>query len=73
MGRKEYLLLTFYCHEHKLAVELDGVIHQKQKEYDAMRTFIVNHLGFRVIRFTNDEVRFEADKVIAILKNNLTR
>ncbi len=46
----------FYCHQHELIVELDGGIHELQKEYDAEREEYLISLGFRIIRFTNDEV-----------------
>ena len=46
----------FYCHQHELIVEVDGGIHEMQKEYDADREAYLNALGFRIIRFTNDEI-----------------
>jgi very-short-patch-repair endonuclease len=46
----------FYCHQHELIVELDGGIHRFQKEYDAEREEYLISLGFRIIRFTNDEI-----------------
>ena len=46
----------FYCHQHELIVELDGGIHELQKEYDADREAYLIALGFRIIRFKNDEV-----------------
>ncbi|HXQ37110.1 MAG TPA: endonuclease domain-containing protein [Anaerolineales bacterium] len=46
----------FYCHQHELIVELDGGIHELQKEYDAEREAYLIALGFRIIRFTNEEV-----------------
>jgi very-short-patch-repair endonuclease len=46
----------FYCHQHELVVELDGDIHDFQKEYDAEREAYLISLGFRVIRFKNEEV-----------------
>jgi len=46
----------FYCHQHELIVELDGGIHEFQKEYDAEREAYLKSLGFRIIRFTNEEV-----------------
>jgi very-short-patch-repair endonuclease len=46
----------FYCHQHELIVEVDGGIHETQKEYDAERESFLRALGFRVIRFTNEEV-----------------
>ena len=46
----------FYCHQHELIVEVDGGIHQRQQEYDAEREEYLRVLGFRIIRFTNDEI-----------------
>jgi len=46
----------FYCHQHELIVEVDGGIHDLQKEYDAEREAYLRALGFRIIRFTNEEV-----------------
>ena len=46
----------FYCHQHELIVELDGGIHELQKEYDAEREAYLIALGFRIIRFTNEEI-----------------
>ena len=46
----------FYCHQHELIVELDGGIHEFQKEYDAEREEYLRSLGFRIIRFTNEDV-----------------
>jgi len=51
-------ILDFYCHECKLAIEVDGGIHnsESQKEWDENRTFELNEFGIKVLRFTNDEV-----------------
>jgi very-short-patch-repair endonuclease len=46
----------FYCHQHELIVEVDGEIHEHQQEYDAEREEYLIGLGFRIIRFTNDEI-----------------
>ena len=46
----------FYCHQHSLIVELDGGIHDLQKEYDAEREAYLLALGFRIIRFRNEEI-----------------
>ena len=47
----------FLCHQHELIVELDGGIHDFQKEYDAEREEYLKSLGFRIIRFTNEEIQ----------------
>jgi very-short-patch-repair endonuclease len=49
-------IADFYCHQHELIVELDGGIHETQKEYDAERETYLIALGFRIIRLKNEEV-----------------
>jgi very-short-patch-repair endonuclease len=46
----------FVCLSKKVVIEVDGKIHAFKKEYDTLRTFRLNELGYDVIRFTNDEV-----------------
>ncbi len=59
-------ILDFYCHECKLAVELDGGIHDSayQQLYDEARTAILNRHGIRVIRFRNEEVLKDPQSVL---------
>lgn len=52
----EGFIVDFYCHELKLAVEIDGGIHDKQKEYDELRQELIASNGIRFVRVTNDEV-----------------
>jgi very-short-patch-repair endonuclease len=48
----------------KIAFEIDGQIHEKQREYDCWRDKrIQEHGGFRVIRFTNKQVFETPDEV----------
>lgn len=51
-------IADFYCHKAKLVVELDGGIHliESVKEHDGGRTYELEQLGIKVIRFTNYEV-----------------
>ena len=70
--KKRFFVADFYCHQHKLVVELDGGIHKNQKDYDSLRTYIIERLGYTVIRFSNDEVKYETDFVIERLKKQLT-
>ncbi len=65
--RRQYPLegyvLDFYCHETKLAIELDGGGHNfaEQRLYDKERTNIIEASGVRVIRFWNNEVLSQLD------------
>jgi very-short-patch-repair endonuclease len=47
-------------------MEVDGATHLEpsQQEYDAVRTAYLEELGYRVIRFTNNDVRDNLDAVI---------
>ena len=54
----------FYCHQHELIVELDGGIHEFQKEYDAEREEYLIALGFRIIRFKNEEIFKDLQSVL---------
>ena len=51
-------IVDFYCHHLRLAIEVDGSIHDipENKEYDANRTIALNELGITVLRFPNEEV-----------------
>jgi len=53
-----YYVVDFYCHKHKLAIELDGEGHftEEGETYDAIRTEFLNSVGVRVLRFENFEV-----------------
>ena len=54
-GHIHFFIADFYCAQHKLVIELDGKIHQKQKYYDHERGLIINQMGLKVIRFKNEE------------------
>jgi very-short-patch-repair endonuclease len=54
----------FYCHQYALIVEVDGGIHELQKEYDVQREeYLIAH-GFQIIRFTNDEINKDLKGVL---------
>jgi ATP-dependent DNA helicase RecG len=62
----DVFIADFVCIEKKLVIEVDGSYHNtpEQKEADEMRTQILNEIGFKVIRFTNEEVIANTDKVL---------
>ncbi len=55
---KPLFILDFYCMKHKIAIEVDGGYHKKymQTQVDVERTMLLNRMGIKVIRFTNEEV-----------------
>lgn len=52
-------------------MEVDGVIHKKQKDYDEGRTAELERLGLKVIRFTNEEVLNNTEMVVEKIKKML--
>ncbi|ELX8364561.1 MULTISPECIES: endonuclease domain-containing protein [Enterobacter cloacae complex] len=51
-----HYILDFACCAARLAVELDGGQHDEKLEYDRQRTLWLNHKGWHVIRFWNNEL-----------------
>lgn len=59
-------IADFVCLKQKLVVEVDGLIHElpENKLSDEERTAWLKDQGFRVIRFTNEEVLGDLDNVL---------
>jgi very-short-patch-repair endonuclease len=59
-------VVDFYCHELRLAVELDGGIHlaAEQRGRDQERQSELEETGLRFLRFSNDDVLFALEAVL---------
>ena len=64
----DIFIVDFYCHRIGLVIEVDGEIHLSQQEYDTGRTAELEKYGLRIVRFTNNEVINETEKVINKIK-----
>ena len=64
-------IADFICLSHNLIIEVDGKIHEQQKEQDRERTEYLNDRGFRVIRFTNEDIETNIDAVVEKIKTEL--
>ena len=62
-------IVDFYCHTFRLIIELDGPIHEQQKEYDRERQIWLEKEGYSVLRFKNDDVLFEREKVLVKIQS----
>jgi very-short-patch-repair endonuclease len=51
-------IVDFYCHECKLAIEIDGDIHLEKdyKEKDSDRDQKIERFGIKILRFSNDQI-----------------
>ena len=63
-GKESFYIADFYCHESRLIVELDGSIHDFRKTEDEIRSEVINNLGIRVIRFSNNEIELNINNVL---------
>ncbi|MEM9340675.1 MAG: DUF559 domain-containing protein [Bacteroidota bacterium] len=71
-GKQFYFIADFYCHEKKLVIEVDGKIHDFQKDYDEQRDLIMEEQGLEVMRVTNDDVNGNLNEVLERIKSRLT-
>ena len=62
-----HYIVDFYCPHKKLAVELDGSQHLEDREYDTIREQFMGSLGIRTVRFSNLQVRRDANKVVGVI------
>ena len=56
-------IADFYCSKLLLVIEIDGKIHNKQKIEDAKRTEYINDLWIMVIRYTNEQILNQLEKI----------
>lgn len=54
-GQRFFFIADFYCAEMDLVIELDGKVHDHQKNYDYNRDFVLEGLGLEVLRIRNEE------------------
>jgi len=57
-------IVDFYCHAVGLVVEVDGPIHEAQREEDSYRDEVLRSRGLSILRITNDEVSADIDRVL---------
>ena len=75
--RRQYsigtFVIDFYCSNLKLAIELDGASHDTKdvKIYDKEREEIIKTFGIRFIRFRNEEVYSNLEKVLDNIKEKI--
>lgn len=65
-------VVDFYCPAKRLIIEIDGYQHLDKKESDKERSNYLESLGFKVIRFWNNEVNKDIQKVIEKIRKELS-
>ena len=66
-------IADFYCHRAKLIVEIDGSYHHQedQKYRDTEKSSDLQSFGITIIRFTNEEVIGNIEKVLPNINSHL--
>lgn len=66
-------IVDFFFRKSKVIVEIDGGYHftEEQQREDAVRQDWLEQMGYKVIRFTNEQVLFDTNNVIVQIKQNL--
>ena len=66
-------IMDFYCPTIRLCIEVDGDVHNtdEAKEYGEERTSFLNQYGIKVMRFKNDEIEDDIEKVINKIKETI--
>ena len=65
-------IVDFYCHRAGLVIEVDGDIHDLQKEEDERREKVLNEMGLKIVRFGNDEVMRNLSAVVGRIRELVT-
>jgi very-short-patch-repair endonuclease len=60
-------IVDFVCVDQKLVVEIDGDYHDYVQEKDKRRQRYLESQGYRVMRFSNEDVLEDVESVIAVI------
>ncbi len=71
--KEAFYIADFYCHGHRLILEVNGAIHQYHLKDDAIRTETVELKGYRVIRCRNEDVERNLEGVLEAIEAALNK
>lgn len=66
----EYIV-DFYCHELRLAIEIDGEIHEYQYLEDAQRQGEIEKYGVTFLIFQNIDIKYNMFSVLLIIEEKI--
>ena len=68
-------IADFACLPLHLVIEIDGDYHNttSQSSEDAIRTDDLAHLGYKVLRYTNEDVLYHLDDVLDDIRENISQ
>lgn len=68
-----YFVVDFYSSTYRLVVEVDGPIHESQKEADAARQEILEVLGLHVLRIKTELVEQNLPMTLVRVRNSIQK
>jgi len=60
-------IADFYCHGHRMIIELDGSVHSARRKKDHKRDAWMEARGFTVLRFSNEQLLDAPESVLAAI------
>ncbi|MBP5716567.1 MAG: endonuclease domain-containing protein [Bacteroidales bacterium] len=68
-----HYIVDFVCEDDGLVIEVDGRYHSEplQAQDDELRTQFLESMGFRVLRFSNDEILHDIEAVVDQIEKEL--
>jgi very-short-patch-repair endonuclease len=66
--RLDRYVVDFVCFSLRLIIEVDGPSHELTPGQDAVRTRRLEAQGYRVIRFSNEQVMRELDSIVETIR-----
>jgi len=65
-----FFIPDFYCSKVRLAIEIDGGIHDDRRDHDQWREEILTKMQIKVLRFRNEELG-NLDRVVEEIEKHL--
>ena len=67
------VMVDFLWKEERLAVQIDGPNRRRRNPNEALADLTLRNAGYRVLHLTEQEVIEEPDRIVELLKRELTR
>ncbi len=64
-------VLDFCCPEFRLAIEVDGSVHDGNEDADAVHTEHIETFGYRVLRIRNEHIQHDLTAALLLIKTAL--
>ena len=70
-GQNHFFIPDFYSRKYNLVTEVDGPVHEEEKDYDDARDKFLRISGRKVMRFKNDQIFDDVDNVLEQIEDQM--